>query len=377
MSVGACYSMYNGAEETIMRRMSVAAIAIALCVAGGRAQSPSAEPYKVLKTAKVGGPGGFDYVYADVANRRLYIPRGGTPATATAPAIPGRVTVFDLDTLAPAGEIANTRGNGVAVDPKSGHGFASSKPVAMWDTRTLALIKTIDVQGNPDGILFDSFNDRVYVFSHAAPHTTVIDAKDGSVLGTIDLGGAPEQAVADGKGHVYVDVSDKANVAVVDAKTMTVTSHYDLGGGGEGLAGLAFDAKTRVLFVACRLPAPGVMVMLNADTGKVLGTVPLAGSSDGAVFNPETQEAFSSSGQGDGTLTIVKETSATSFQLEQNLKTMSGAKTLTFDSKTGHVLLIGAEYVTPPPPATPPPAGGRGPARTMVPDSFSIVVVGK
>ena len=128
--------------------------------------------------------------------------------------MPGRVTVFDLDTLAPAGEIPNTRGNGAAVDPKSGHGFASSKPVAMWDTRTLALIKTIDVQGNPDGILFDSFNDRVYVFSHAAPHTTVIDAKDGSVLGTIDLGGAPEQAVADGKGRVYVDVSDKANVAV-------------------------------------------------------------------------------------------------------------------------------------------------------------------
>jgi DNA-binding beta-propeller fold protein YncE len=360
-----------------MRRTSLAAIAIAVCAAGGSAQSPSAEPYKVLRTAKVGGPGGFDYVYADVVNRRLYIPRGGSPATATAPAIPGRVTVFDLDTLAPVGEIANTRGNGAAVDPKSGHGFASSKPVAMWDTRTLALIKTIDVQGNPDGILFDSFNDRVYVFSHAAPHTTVIDSKDGSVLGTIDLGGAPEQAVADGKGHVYVDVSDKANVAVIDAKTMTVTSHYDLGGAGEGLAGLAFDGKTHVLFVACRLPAPGVMVMLNADTGKVLGTVPLAGSSDGAIFNPETQEAFSSSGQVDGTLTIVKETGPTSFQLEQNLKTMSGAKTLTFDSKTGHVLLIGAEYVTPPPPATPPPAGGRGPARTMVPDSFSIVGVGK
>jgi DNA-binding beta-propeller fold protein YncE len=360
-----------------MRRTRLAAIAIALCVAGGHAQSPSGEPYKVLRTAKVGGAGGFDYVYADVANRRLYIPRGGVPASATAPAMPGRVTVFDLDTLAPVGEIGNTRGNGAAVDPKSGHGFASSKPVAMWDARTLALIKTIEVQGNPDGILFDSFNDRVYVFSHAAPHTTVIDSKDGSVLGTIDLGGAPEQAVADGKGHVYVDVSDKANVAVIDAKTMAVTAHYDLGGAGEGLAGLAFDAKTRVLFVACRLPAPGGMVMLNADTGKVLGTVPLAGSSDGAVFNPETQEAFSSSGQGDGTLTIVKEVSSSSFQLEQNLKTMSGAKTLTFDSKTGHLLLIGAEYVTPPPPATPPPAGGRGPARTMVPDSFSIVVVGK
>jgi DNA-binding beta-propeller fold protein YncE len=361
-----------------MRRLClVVVIPIALYVSAGLAQSPSSGPYKVLKTAKVGGAGGFDYVYADVAGRRLYIPRGGVAATATAPAMPGRVTVFDLDTLASVGEIANTRGNGAAVDPKSGHGFASSKPIAMWDTKTLTLIKTIEVQGNPDGILFDSFNDRVYVFSHAVPHTTVIDAKDGSVLGTIDLGGAPEQAVADGKGHVYVDVSDKANVAVIDAKTMTVTAHYDLGDKGAGLAGLALDGKNHVLFVACRLPVPGVMVMLDADNGKIITTLPLAGSSDGAVFNPTTMEAFSSSGQGDGTLTIIKEQSPTSFVVEQNLQTMSGAKTLTFDSKTNHVLLIGAEYTTPAAPSTPPPAGGRGPGRTMVPDSFSIVVVGK
>jgi DNA-binding beta-propeller fold protein YncE len=361
-----------------MRRfITLLTIAIALSVSVEQAQSPAAGPYRVLKTAKVGGTGGFDYVYADVSGRRLYIPRGGTPATATAAAIPGRVTVFDLDTLAPAGEIANTRGNGAAVDPKSGHGFASSKPVAMWDTKTLALIKTIDVAGNPDGILFDAFNDRVYVFSHAAPHVTVIDSKEGAVLGTIDLGGAPEQAVTDGKGRIFVDVSDKGNVAVIDAKTMAVTAHYDLGGKGEGLAGLALDSRNHVLFVAARLPAPGVMVILNADDGKIITTLPLAGSSDGAVFNPATGEAFSSSGQGDGTLTIVKEESPTSFVVEQNLKTMSGAKTLTLDSKTNHVLLIGAEYVAAPPPATPPPAGGRGPARTMVPDSFSIVVVGK
>ena len=156
------------------------------------------------------------------------------------------------------------------------------------------------------------------MLSHAAPHTTVIDSKDGSVLGTIDLGGAPEQAVADGKGRVYVDVSDKANVAVIDAKTMAVTAHYDLGDKGAGLAGLALDAKNHVLFVACRLPAPGVMVMLNADDGKILGTLPLGGSSDGAVFNPATMEAFSSSGQGDGTLTIIKERSPTTFAVEQN-----------------------------------------------------------
>jgi len=340
-----------------------------LAASGWAQQAASAGPYKVLKTAKVGGDGGFDYVYADDAGRKLYIPR--TSQTGA------RITVFNLDTLEPVGTIANANARGAAVDPKSGHGFASSKPVVMWDTKTLALIKTIDVQGNPDGILFDSFNNRVYVFSHAVPHTTVIDAKDGSVLGTIDLGGAPEQAVADGKGRVYVDVSDKANVAVIDAKTMAVTAHYDLGDKGAGLAGLALDARNHVLFVACRLPAPGVMVMLNADDGKILSTLPLAGSSDGAVFNPETMEAFSSSGQGDGTLTIVKETSPTGFEVEQNLKTMSGANMLTLDSKTNHVLLIGAEFVTTPPPATPPAAGGRGPARTMVPDSFSILVVGK
>jgi hypothetical protein len=128
-----------------------------------------------------------------------------------------------------------------------------------------------------------------------------------------------------------------------------------------------------LLFVACRTPAPGVMVILNADDGNVVTTLPLAGSSDGAVFNPTTMEAFSSTGVDSGTLTIIKENSPTSFAVEQNLQTMSGAKTLTFDDKTKHVLLIGAEYTTPSAPAT----SGRGPARTMVPDSFSIVVVGK
>src|SRR5580704_4069132 len=264
-------------------------------------------PYKVLKTVKTGGLGGFDYIYADVAGRRLYIPRGATP-TATPP-VPARMTVFDLDTLASAGEIADIRANGAAVDAKSGHGFASSKPVAMWDTKTLKLIKTIDVQGNPDGILADPFNQRVYILSHQAPHVTVIDAKSGDVVGTLDLGGAPEQAATDGKGHIYVDVSDKANVAVIDAKTMTVTAHYDLGDKGAGLAGLALDARNHVLFVACRAPAPGVMVMLNADNGNIITTLPLAGSTDGAVFNPKTMEAFSSTGVGDGMLTIIKEKS--------------------------------------------------------------------
>jgi DNA-binding beta-propeller fold protein YncE len=318
-------------------------------------------PYKILKTAKVGGAGGFDYVYADSAGRRLYIPRTGTGA---------RITVFDLDTQEPVGEIANANARGAAVDPKSGHGFGSSKPVAMWDSKTLAPIKTIDVEGGPDGILFDPFNSRIWIFSHRAPNATVINAADGTIAGTVDLGGAPEQAASDGKGHLYVDIEDKDKIAVVDAKTLTVAARYDLTGKGGGCAGLAMDIKNHILFATCREPQN--MVVLNADDGKIITTLPIGRGTDGAVFNPATMEAFSS--QGDGTLTIVKENSPTSFAVEQTLQTKVSAKTLTLDSKTGHILLIAADFG---PPSTPPPSGGRPNRGPMLPDSFSILVVGK
>jgi DNA-binding beta-propeller fold protein YncE len=331
------------------------------------AQSPApAEPYRVLKTVKVGGEGGYDYVYADASGRRLYVPRQGPGA---------RVSVFDLDTLAPAGELAGVRGQGVAVDAKSHHGFASSKPVAMWDTKSLAPSKTIDVQGFPDGILGDPSVGRIYVLSHTAPNVTVINAADGSVAGTIDLGGAPEQAASDGKGHLFVDVEDKNQVAVVDAKTLTKTGAYDLGDKCGTPAGLAMDTKTHVLFVACR--APAVMAMLNSDTGKILAVLPIGVGVDGAAFNPATREAFSS--QGDGTLTVIKELGPTEFVVEQTVQTPPFARTLTLDSKTGRILLITGEFG--PPPETPSPAPGAPPARPrrgpMLPNSFSIVVVGR
>ena len=177
-------------------------------------------PYSVMKTVKAGGAGGFDYVYADSDGRRLYIPRTGQGGPNAAPGGPTpRISVFNLDTLEPVGEISGYNARGAAVDPKSGHGFASSKPVVMWDTKTLAVIKTIDVQGGPDGIMFDPFNARVWVFSHGQPNATIINAADGSIAGTMDLGGAPEQAVTDGKGHIYVDLEDKDKIAAVDAKT--------------------------------------------------------------------------------------------------------------------------------------------------------------
>src|SRR5256885_606161 len=169
-----------------MRRFAgILVIAIGLTVVATAAQQPSSGPYKVLKTARVGGEGNWDYIYADVAGRRLYIPRRAPaiPAGAEGPtpsSIRTRLTIFNLDTLEPAGEIDGVGGNGAAVDPKSGHGFTSSKPVSMFDTKTMKLIKTIDVgAAQPDGIYFDPFNQRVYVFSHPTKDATVLDSKDG------------------------------------------------------------------------------------------------------------------------------------------------------------------------------------------------------
>jgi DNA-binding beta-propeller fold protein YncE len=331
----------------------------------GFAQSASsAGQYKVLKTAKVGGEGGYDYIFADVEGRRLYIPRGGPS---------GRLTVFNLDTLEPAGTIDNVSAGGATVDPKSHHGFSTTKPITMWDSSTLKVIKTIDVDGRPDGILFDPYNERVWVLSHQPPYATVIDAKEGTVVGTLDLGGAPEQAVSDGKGTVYVNITNKANVAVVDSKTMTVTAHYDISSKGSGGSGLALDAKNHVLFAYYRQPSP-VVVILNAQNGNIITTLPTGMGVDTVAFNPATNEAISA--EFAGTMTFIKENSPASFEVEQTLDTMKGAKTLALDSKTNHLFTMAAEFGPPPPDAQPGP-GGRPPRGPMIPDSFSILMVGK
>ena len=197
----------------------------------------------------------------------------------------------------------------------------------MFDTKTLTKLKSIDVgEARPDGIVFDAFSERVFVFSHPTKNATVIDARDGTVQGTIDLGGTPEQGVPDGKGMLYVVMQDPVgSVTVVDLKSMKAVAHYSLVDMG-GCNGLALDAKNGVLFAACSRPSPALgqasgagqpggqsqaaqsqaaMVVLSAKDGKILAKLPLAGNSDGAAFNPATMEAFSTGGN--GTLTVVKE----------------------------------------------------------------------
>lgn len=307
-------------------------LSVALGVIFARASSAApamsaAQPYRIVASAQYPGSGAIDYVFAESEGRQLYVPRGG------------EILVFDLDSLKPTGTLANARARGVAVDPKSHHGFCSSSPVVMWDTKTLAPIKTIAVQSRPDAILFEPASERVFVFSHTAPNVTVLDAKDGSVVGTIDLEGAPEQAVSDGAGRLYVDLEDKDAVAVIDVKALRVLARYDLEKKGGTPAGLAMDVKNRRLFVLCR--DPQTCVVLDADNGEVVATLPIGRGTDGGVFNPHTREVFSS--QGDGTLTVIKENSPSDFAVTQTVQTKARAKTCTLDSATDRVILITTE----------------------------------
>ena len=219
----------------------------------------------------------------------------------------------------------------------------------------------------------------------------MLDDKDGAILGTIDIGGAPEQAATDGRGKIYVDIEDKAAIAVIDANTMKMVGKYDVSSKGGGCAGLALDAKNSILFAACRDNKN--MIILSATDGHIITDLPIGNGCDGATFNPATMEAFSS--QGDGTLTVIKEESPTSFSVEQTVPTPARAKTLTLDTKTGHIYLITAEFGPVPAapamsaavapaaaPATPapggaqsnPPAFARGPRAPMIPHSFQIIV---
>ncbi len=361
-------------------------VAALVVMFAGVAHTQDKGPYKVLKIQLVGGDGGFDYVTADPDGRNLYVARSG-PA--------GHIGVYNLDTLAQVGDIPGVSAHGGAVDTATGHGFATSKPVTMFDSKSFAILKKIDVEGNPDGYLNDTYNHHFYVLSHSQPNITVLDDKDGSILGTIDIGGASEEAASDGHGKIYVDIIDKAAIAVIDANAMKMIGKYDISSKGGGCAGLALDAKNNILFAACRDKTN--MIILSATDGHIITDLPIGNGSDGATFNPATMEAFSS--QGDGTLTVIKEDSPTSFSVEQTVATPIRAKTLTLDTKTNQILTITAEYGPVPaapatpaqaasattsavnPPPAPLPSGAlswmRGPRPPMIPGSFQILMIGK
>jgi DNA-binding beta-propeller fold protein YncE len=312
--------------NAIVSKLPLLALSSLVLISGAQPIS-AAEPYKILDMTQVMGSGGIDYVYVDSDGRRVYVPRGG------------QTYVFDSDSHKLVGSIANIAGHGVAVDPETHHGFSSSKPLGMFDTQTMQKIKSIDVEGRPDGILFEPLTKQIYVFSHQSPSITMIDPKDGSVSGTIQVGGAMEQAQSDGKGRLFVDVEDEKKVAVIDVKEHRLITKYDLGDKAGEPGGLGLDIQNNLLFAMCS--NPNVCVVLNAQTGKVLATLPIGNGTDGGGFNPKTMEAFSS--QRDGTLTIIKENSPTSFEVEETVKTKPGCKTCSLDTKNDRIVLICTE----------------------------------
>jgi glutamine cyclotransferase len=339
-------------------------VLLGISLLAGNVFAQSDAPYKVLDTTQLMGSGGVDYVYADNDERRVYVPRGAN------------TFVFDLDTHKLIGTITNISGHGVAVDTATHHGFSSSNPLGMFDTETMQKIKSIDVQGRPDGILLEPFTDKIYVFSHQAPSITVVDPKDGSVTGTIDVGGAMEEARSDGQGKLYVNVEDEKKIAVVDVKTLKVITKLDLGDTAGGPGGLGLDVKNHILFAMCS--EPSVCVIVNANDGKVLATLTIGNGTDGGGFNPNTMEAFSS--QRDGTLTIIKESSPTSFAVEQTVQTKMGCKTSSLDTKNNHIVLICTERLPgapAPAPMTNAPAGGQRRGGRGGPGNLDVLFVGR
>src|SRR5499425_3210511 len=278
-----------------------------------------AQSYKILATTQIPAAGGIDYVTADSVNRRVYVACGNA------------VSIFDLDTYKLASTLAKASGHGVAIDPENHTGLVSGNPATFFNTKTLEVIKTVPAPG-ADGYIFDAPTHHFVISSHRAPNLLVVDSKDGSIVSKVEAIGpngvnaAVEQGVSDGEGNLYFDVANAHHIAVVDAKTLKVTGHFDLGEKGNGPAGLAIDTENHILFAMCRGGRGGTptCVILSAVDGKIITTLPLAGSSDGAVFNPRTKEAFSS--HGNGTLSVIKENSPTEFVVEQTLQTKAGAK---------------------------------------------------
>jgi DNA-binding beta-propeller fold protein YncE len=335
-------------------------VIVSVATAWVAAASPApSSGYHVLTTYNVGGDGGWDYLTTDSDARRIFISRGT------------HVMVIDADSGKSVGDIPDTPGvHGIAVATEIGKGFTSNGregTVSIFDRKTLAVSHKVKVGDNPDAILYDPASFRVFTFNGRSQDSTVINAVTEKVAGTIKLDGKPEFAASDGNGMVYVNIEDKSELTQIDAHKMEVKNTWPLAPCTEP-TGLSIDRKNRRLFVGCHNK---MMAIVDADNGKILATPPIGEGVDATRFDPETGLAFASCGQ-DGVLTVVKEESPGKFSSE-NVPTQLGARTMALDSNTHNIYVVTAKF-GPPPPAT---ADNPHPRRSILPDSFVVLVVGK
>ena len=318
------------------------------------APPPGASGYKVIKTVPVGGEGGWDYLYVDSGARRVYISRGT------------HTVVMDADTYAVAGDIPETQGvHGIAIANDLGRGFTSNgrtDDVTIFDLKTLKAIGKAKTDGNPDAIAYDPVSKRVFTFNGRGKNTTAINAADGTVAGTLALGGKPEFAAVDGKGNIFVNNEDTSEIIEVDAQKITETHRWPLAP-CKSPSGLAMDVKNRRLYAVCD---DKVSVVVNADTGKVVAAPEIGNGPDAAAFDSGTNDFFASCGE--GVLTVIHEDSPDKFTVVENVPTKRSARTMGLDLKTHNIFMPAADFD--------PPAPGERRGK-MKPDSFVIVVVGK
>jgi DNA-binding beta-propeller fold protein YncE len=315
--------------------------------------------YKIVKTFKIGGEGGWDYLIADSSARRLYISRST------------HVIVLDLDSGKQVGDIPDTPGvHGIALAPELGRGFTSNGregTVSIFDLKTLATTSKVKAGDNPDAILYDSATKRVFTFNGRSHDSTAIDATNGSVLRTIKLDGKPEFAASDGKGEIFVNIEDKSELTAIDSNKLEVKTTWPLAPCEEP-SGLSIDREHRRLFAGCDNK---MMAVVNADTGKVLATPAIGDGVDATRFDPETNLAFASCGE--GVLSVIREESPDKFGLAETISTQKGARTMALDSKTHNVYVVTADF-GPPPPATP---DNPHPRPSIVPGTFVVLVLAK
>jgi DNA-binding beta-propeller fold protein YncE len=341
--------------------LSGALLAASLVSAGPSAAAPAASSgWAVTSRYAVGGDGGWDYLTVDAAARRIYVSRGT------------HVAVVDADSGKVVGDIPGTEGvHGIALAPEMKKGFTSNGragTVTVFDLPSLAVAATWKVTGeNPDAILYEPVSKRLLTFNGRGKNVTVFDAATGSVAGTIPVGGKPEFAVSDPAGRVYVNVEDTAEILAIDPAAASVKARWSIAPCQEP-TGLAIDAKAGVLFAGC---GNKLLAVVRTSDGKLLGTPPIGGGCDGVAFDPGTGLAFAANGE--GTVTVVKETSPGTWAPVQTVPTQQSARTIALDAAKGRLYLPAAKFGPPPSPA---PAGAPRARPAAVAGSFELLVVG-
>ena len=339
-----------------MKKVNYAIICALIFSCSTILRSQTNSSYKISTKIKVEGEGGWDYLSSDDPTNRLFISHGTV------------VNVVNTTNGQLIGTIPDTKGvHGIALAKDLNKGFISNgkdTSVTIFDLTTLAIITKIKVTGkNPDAILYDPFSQKVFVYNGRTSNATVIDAKTNTVAATIELPGKPEFSVTNEKGKVYVNIEDKSKICVINSTTLKVEETWSIGKGEEP-SGLALDNKNHRLFSVCDNK---LMVILDAETGKVITELPIGENVDGATFDPEKERAYSSNG--DGTLTVVQGMNGKDYKVLENVTTQKGARTITINKATHHVYLPTAEFGEAPAPTNDNPK----PRPSLKPGSFVIL----